>query len=197
MSVLSINLDRAGPLLSQAAAGDRAALSALYLELRPPVVALCRRFLQSTGEAEEAAAEVLLRLDRLARDYDGRIDFRQWVERAASNYCIDLLRRRTVEQRWLASGGRDAATGTTSPADSPIAALIAAEDRTRLRDAIDQLPDAPRAALVLRYYEDLSYAEIAERMNVPIATVGTHLFRAKAELRSRLRRTWAAQGEHS
>ena len=141
------------------------------------MVALCRRYLRSTGEAEEAAAEVLLKLDRLARDFDGRIDFQHWVLRAAGNHCIDVLRRRALEREWVAAGTREAAVAPPADrADSPIAALIAEEDRQRLRDAIDGLAGPARVALVLRYFEDLLYAEIAERMQVPIGTVATYSF---------------------
>jgi RNA polymerase sigma factor (sigma-70 family) len=152
VSILLMDVDLPRPLLLEAAAGDQAALTTLYLELRPAVVALCRRYLRSTGEAEEAAAEVLVRLDRLARDFDGRIDFRHWVLRAAGHHCIDVLRRRAIERQWVDAGTRAAAAAPVDRADSPIAALIAEEDRQRLRDAIDRLTEAPRAALVLRYF---------------------------------------------
>jgi RNA polymerase sigma-70 factor, ECF subfamily len=169
-----------GGLLAQAAAGEEAALAELYLSLRERVVALCRRLLRSTGEAEEAAADVLLRLGRLARDYDGSITFHGWVLRAAAHPCIDRLRRRRLEQHWLAEQRPPSHAATGS---SPIATLILEEERTRLARAIERLPDPLRVALVLRYYEDLSYAEIAERMEIPKSTVGTYLFRAKAALR--------------
>jgi len=181
-----MNLDRSSELLTRAAAGEERALTELYLGLRDQVLGLCRRLLRSTGEAEEAAAEVLLRLNRLARDYDGRIEFHRWVLRAASNHCIDLLRRRTVEQHWVRARALEWEATRVECINSPITLLIAEEDRAKLRAAIDKLSDPLRVALVLRYYEDLSYAEIAERMKIPIATVGTYLFRAKAELRSQL-----------
>ncbi len=180
--------DRSEPesrtLVERAANGEAAASAELYIALRAPVRALCRRLLRSDGDAEEAAADVLLRIERLARDYDDSITFRGFVLRAATNHCIDRLRRRRLERRWIASVA--GTVETTSPSPSPLSRLVGREHRDRVRAAIRTLPDVYRVVLVLRYYRELSYDEIAERLQMPRATVGTALFRAKALLRSRL-----------
>ena len=75
-------------LLTHAAEGQEAALAELYLGLKGRVTGLCRYLLRSPDQAEDVAADVLLRLRRLARDYDGRQDFAAWVLRVAASYAV-------------------------------------------------------------------------------------------------------------
>jgi RNA polymerase sigma-70 factor (ECF subfamily) len=75
---------------------------------------------------------------------------------------------------------------TVSSEPSPLGAVISKEERAKVRDAIARLPENYRVPLVLRYYSELSYEEIAQQLDVERNNVATLIFRAKQELRRRL-----------
>ncbi len=158
-------------------------LSLLYRSHRGRVLGLCLRMLRSREEAEEAAAEAFLRAQRAADRYDGTRPFASWVLVIAGRVCIDRLRRRRVERRIFSV---QPATEAAGPRPGPLTELLAAEKRRRVRSAIGELPLPYRSALVLRYYGELTYAEIGEALGVSRNQVATLLFRAKRRLRGAL-----------
>jgi RNA polymerase sigma-70 factor (ECF subfamily) len=149
-----------------------------------PVASLCRRLL-GDGAGEDAAHEVFLRGQRGFAGYDPALPFRGWILGIAGNLCIDLLRRRAREQRLFDAGELDPAE-LSHPGPSPLSQALAAERRDALLAAIDALPLAQRAPLVLRYFQDLEYAAIAEILDITINQVGVLLFRARRRLREQL-----------
>ncbi len=108
--------------------------------------------------------------------------FRPWLYRIVVNRCIDRLRktRHSPQSVLLAS---DLADNSTGPEDE-----VLRRERHRAIDmAVSQLPPKHRAVLVLRYIDDLSYEEIASATELPLGTVKTHLFRARTELKRKLK----------
>lgn len=158
-------------------------LSRLYRSHSGRVLGLCLRLLRSREEAEEAAAEAFLRAQRAAERYDGARPFASWVLTIAGRVCIDRLRRRRVERRIFSVVP---AAEPAGPRPGPLAELLAAEERRRVRGALGELPAPYRSALVLRYYGELTYAEIGEALGVSRNQVATLIFRAKRRLRGAL-----------
>jgi len=177
-------------IVRRAGLGESEAFAELYRRFAQRVLAICRHMLGSRESAEDAASEVFVRLPHSIATYDGSVPFEHWFVRVASNHCVDLLRRRQLQQRWIVDASAD-----TVPAASawptPLAEAITAETSARVRRAIERLPAQFRAVLVLRYYSDLSYDEIAQQLRLKKTHVATLIFRAKQELRQAL----AAQGE--
>jgi RNA polymerase sigma-70 factor (ECF subfamily) len=170
-----------------AAAGDVEAFAGLYERFRRPVWGLCWRLLGSREAADDAASEVFLKAQQAIMSYDATHPFPAWLMSIARNYCVDQLRRRGVEQRLFeASEPGPEAAPAADP--SPLAALVTAESREAVRRAIDTLPDHYRAPIVLRYYTELSYDEIAETLRLKRNHVAVLLFRARQELRRALAR---------
>jgi RNA polymerase sigma-70 factor, ECF subfamily len=174
-------------VLNRAGAGDVEAFDALYRHFRPRVFGLCRYLLGSSVEAEDAASEVFTRLPKAMKSYDRSLPFPRWLSSVTSHYCVDLLRRRQVEKRMFEPGEAD----TFAPAGaqaSPLEELLSAEARDAVRAAIEALPERYRVPLVLRYYNDFGYDEIAAALELTRANVATLIFRAKKELRGALSR---------
>lgn len=165
--------------------GDRQAYSEVYREFHPRVLGLCRYLLGSSDEAEDASNEVFARLPVAVKTYDTTLPFSRWLASVASHYCIDLLRRRRSERRVLEPADPEAPE-PAAPVTSPLEDLLAQEERTAVRAAIARLPERYSVPLVMRYYTELSYEEIAERLGVSHENVKTLIFRAKEKLRKSL-----------
>jgi RNA polymerase sigma-70 factor (ECF subfamily) len=138
----------------------------------------------STETAEDATSEVFLKLQRSIDSYDGSIAFPSWLLRVASNHCIDALRRKRREQQVI--GEPEAGSEpleVAGPGPSPLSEVISLEQQAAIRHAIALLPENYRVPLVLRYYNDLGYDEIAQRLGLKRDHVAILLFRAKGKLR--------------
>ena len=157
----------------------------LYREFHPRVLAICRRKLDSLEEAEDAANDVFARLPAALRTYDSSQPLSGWLSKVASNYCVDLLRKRRSEQRLLAPVNPDAAE-PAAPLESPIDELLAKEASEAVREAIFALPERHLVPLVMRYFSELSYDEIARTLGTSRAHIAVLIFRAKQQLRRTL-----------
>jgi RNA polymerase sigma-70 factor (ECF subfamily) len=174
-------------VIQRARGHDAEALGEIYHRYVRRVFGLCHYMLDSRDSAEDATSEVFLKLQRSIESYDGSIPFPRWLLRVAGNQCIDALRRRQRGQRVIMKvEDRTAVIEAVSPEPSPLVAAITREERAQLRDTIARLPENYRVPLVLRYYSELSYDEIAEQLGLARNHVAALIFRAKQELRRRL-----------
>jgi RNA polymerase sigma-70 factor (ECF subfamily) len=157
-------------------------------ENAPKVRGLCRYVLGSRDAAEDAVSEVYLKARQTQALYDPRQPFAAWIMSIARHYCFDVLRRRRVEARLFTASeiDVDALPDPAGHGHAPLARVLAHESRQALRVAIERLPQRYRLPLVLRYYEELSYDEIARELRLTRQDVATLLFRAKHKLRAAL-----------
>src|SRR5438876_12086857 len=141
--------------------------------------------LDSQESAEDATSEVFLKLQRSIESYDGSIPFPRWLLRVAGNQCIDALRRRQRGRQVIVEVEDATVIEAPSSERSPLGAVISTEE-AQVRDAIARLPENYRLPLVLRYYSELSYDEIAQQLDLGRNYVAALIFRAKQELRRKL-----------
>ena len=160
----------------------------LYREHYPRVFGLCRKLLGESGEAQDAAQEVFMRAHKAIASYDRNLAFAPWVLSIASNYCIDLIRRRSRE-RMVFDDAETEIEALEADAPSPPEMVADSERNDALREAVAALPDRYRLPLVLAYYKDASYDEIAAELDITRTHVGVLLLRAKKELRRILAET--------
>ena len=172
-------------LVKRAGAADEEALAALYRHFHRRVLGLCRYLLGSETEAEDAASEVFARLPHAMNSYDASLPFPRWLMSVTSHYCVDLLRKRGVEKRLFEPAQADAPE-PVSVTPSPLQEVLTAEARDEVRCAVAALPERYRLPLTLRYYNEMSYDEIAATLDLTRAHVATLIFRAKQELRRAL-----------
>jgi RNA polymerase sigma-70 factor (ECF subfamily) len=162
--------------LERARAGDEGAFAVLVERYQRPVFTLCYRMLGDAGEAEDASQETFLKAYCNLRRYDMQRKFATWLLSIAANGCVDRLRRRRLRLIPLSQA-------TPRDPDPGPEALVVAQERERaLRRALDQLGGRDRAALILRYWHELSYGEIAEVLNTSVSSVKSRLHRAKKAL---------------
>jgi RNA polymerase sigma-70 factor (ECF subfamily) len=177
-------------ILDRAALGDRGAFAELYTAHAPDVTRLCRRMLDSSEDAEDARNEVFMRAQQAFATYQRGRPFRSWLLAVAAHHCVDRLRRRHAERRLFEPSELEE-EGLPGRGPSPLRAVLAREQTDLLTTALDAMPARFRAVLAMRYFAELSYAEIAEAADIRVEHVGVLLFRGKARLREAL----AGKGE--
>src|SRR5580692_10266608 len=159
--------------IARARAGDADAWGELYREYAPAMFRFCRRALPTREDAEDATMEIFMKLRDKLVQYDETRSFSAWLYKVAANHCWDLLRRRKIRQ------DKETEDVETVPLEHP--------DPNQLDRMIEQsTSDEVRMALVMRYYSDMSYDEIADALGVRRAFVGVVLLRARHELRQAL-----------
>ena len=174
-------------VIERAQGHDAEALGEIYRLYARRVFGLCRYMLDSRESAEDATSEVFLKLQRSIASYDGSTPFHRWLLRVAGNQCIDALRRRKRGRQVIVEvEGEAAVIEPASPEPSPLGAVLSGEERMKVREAIARLPENYRMPLVLRYYGELSYDEIAGQLGLKRDNVAALIFRAKQELRRKL-----------
>lgn len=139
------------------------------------VFSLALHFLRDRAMAEETAQEVFLELYLHLNDIQSPDHLRFWLRKVASRRCIDQSRRRQMRAQ-------------VSLADAPEPSWLPAADpllRQYVGQLVASLGDVPRMVVILRYQEDLSPAEIAALLDMPLATVKSHLQRSLALLRQK------------
>ena len=179
-----------GDVISQARAGNTDAWGELYQQYAGAIFRFCRRALPAKEDAEDATMEIFLKLREKIIQYDSSRPFTAWLYKVAANHCWDILRRRRVRQ--------DLETGEIEnlplehPDPSQLQQLVDHRTSQQVRSALAKLPARARMALVLRYYAEMSYDEIADSLGVRRPFVGVVLLRARHQLRDLLGQTGAA-----
>jgi RNA polymerase sigma factor (sigma-70 family) len=175
--------------ITRAKAGDAEAWGELYREFAPAIFRFCRRALPTREDAEDATMEVFTKLRDKLGQYDPTRSFTAWLYKVAANHCWDTLRRRKVRQ------DKETEDVDSVPLEHPDAnqleKLIEKRSNEEVRKALDKLGNRARLALVMRYYSDMSYDEIADALGVRRTFVGVVLLRARHELRQALEGTSA------
>jgi len=148
------------------------------------VYGLCVRLLGGTVTAEDAAQDAFVRAYRALDRYDPAQPFGAWVIGIARNHCIDLLRRRRHGE--LRSDEAAELAAAESESTGGVDALLITERSGRVRTAIAALPEKYRLPILLAYYNEASYEEIAEALGISRNHVGVLLLRGKQALRKAL-----------
>ena len=167
----------------QAQQGSDEAFTSLVEAYQSHVYNLCYRMLGEPESAEDAAQETFLRAYQHLHRYDQRRPFATWLLSIAAHYCIDRLRRRKFS---MLSVDQDEEEGGFELADgdalNPESEAVHGEQRERMQGLLKRLDSVDRAAVVLRYWQDCSEAEIAETLNLTVSAVKSRLHRARREL---------------
>jgi RNA polymerase sigma-70 factor (ECF subfamily) len=161
-------------------------LSTIYTAHYHYVLRICRRFFRQPEDAEDAAAEVFVKLYRVLHQRDESLPFRPWVSRVAGRHCIDKLRKRKRE-RSASLEDTDFECIPDRSIPSPLSQLLRKDEHRQVREQLTRLPERYKVPLMLLYYKRMSYSEIARALNTRLPTLRTMMFRAKVYLRRNLR----------
>lgn len=164
--------------------GDSNAFSGLVEKYQRPIFNFIYRFFGSYDQAGELTQDTFLKAFQSLRSFDPARRFSTWLYTIAKNLCIDEYKRRrhapTVYLDELPEG-MEMKSGQGVIAN-PQTQCIRAEEEARLTTAIGRLEPDKKMALILHYFQGLSYNEIAETLAIPLSTVKIRIFRAKKAL---------------
>ena len=164
--------------------GDAEAFGDLVQRYQNSVYNVCYRLMGEPAAAQDQAQEAFIRAYQRLDRYDESRPFGPWIRRVAANQCLNQLARLPRPSVSL-DDERD--EPDVPLAADPAAEREQAETAMALRHAIAALPAHYRAVIELRHFQDLSYAEIAATMDLPVSDVKSYLFRARKLLAHALR----------
>ena len=173
---------------------DLAAFEQLVERYQNKIIGFSARMLGDSMEAEDVAQETFIKAYRGLANFRGDSQFSTWLYRIATNLCIDRVRKikRSPKPAYSLDepldreeerGGRDVADMTFEPSIS----VERQELRMRVRETMAEMPEKMRAVLVMCDMQGMDYESIAKVLDVPLGTVKSRLFHARADLARRLR----------
>ena len=163
--------------IQRAAVDVPGAFEAAVREHQGMVYSVAYHFLQDRATAEELAQEVFLELYRHWDEIQSREHRIFWLRKVASRRCIDYVRRRKLRAHVSLDDAPE--PFTFMPATDPLL-------KRYIEGLLSKLQEVPRLIVILRFQEGLAPSEIAELLDMPVATVKSHLQRSLAVLRRRL-----------
>lgn len=165
--------------LEHARRGDPDAFGQLVEAYQVAVFNLCYRMLGDEYEAEDAAQETFLRAYDAMEHYDIGRPFASWLLSIAAHYCIDQIRKKRMTYVHFQSlPDQDVA----DPSPNPEVSLSVSEGQKQVRALLGRLSSVDRAAVVMYYWYEFSYEEIAVALKLSVSAVKSRLHRAKREM---------------
>lgn len=173
-------------LVQQAKAGSQRAYSVLLERYREVVFSQMVKMVNNKEDADDLVIEAFGKAFKSLDSYAPNYAFSTWLFRIATNNCIDFVRKKKFTKVPLdAAGDTDARQDFSNIIKSnlhlndPEEKMVGAQKVRVMRDALKKLTPKYRLMIELRYFEDLSYQQIAEELEIPLGTVKAQLFRAK------------------
>lgn len=187
-------------LIDRARSGNREAMQSLLTSVEQRVYSVCHRMLRNPDDAIEVAQDTMVKAIQNLDHFEGSAKFSTWITRIAMNQAVSRMRRLRVRQAGsldqddsradLRGGGLSLRHFLADAREqTPHERVESSEQIELLRLAISRLDESARSMLVLRDFEEMDYAEIAEVLEIPIGTVKSRLFRARLALRSLMETT--------
>jgi RNA polymerase sigma-70 factor (ECF subfamily) len=165
--------------VNAACQGNDEAFSRLVEKFQMPVFNLCYRMLGDSAEAEDAAQESFWRAYQFLKRYDQKRPFATWLLSISAHFCIDQLRKRRLVTLPMDILPEEDAP---DPAPNPESSYNQREEQQNLHKLLAGLNPQDRAAIIMRYWYDLSEEEIGEALSLSVSAVKSRLHRARREL---------------
>ena len=180
-------------LIKRALRGDQIAWDALVRTYRKRVFNVAYKFAGRYEAAEDLTQDIFIKIFKSLKQFDRRANFQTWLISISRNLCIDHYRSTRKERETI---DRNIDAADLRPAAQELHPLFRVEQRDRvelLREALKTLTPAIREVVVMRDLQEMSYAEIAETLNIPEGTIKSRINRGRGELAAAVKRI---RGEH-
>ena len=184
-------------LVRAAIDGDQRAYAALLKRYRASVFNHLFKMVRNANDAEDLTLEAFGKAFKKLETYAPHYAFSTWLFKIAVNNCIDHIRKKrlrflSIDAPMEAGGEKDFTSSIRTSARNPEEEVIRNQKLQMVRHQITNLSTKYRLMIELRYYEELSYEEIANELEIPLGTVKAQLFRAKEMLFNLMQRPAAA-----
>jgi RNA polymerase sigma-70 factor (ECF subfamily) len=175
-------------LVEACQAGEASAFDVLVARWEDRVRGAAYRFLSSEDEARDVAQETFLKAYRGLSGFKRQARFSSWLYQIATNLCRDRLRRRKTRPQVSLEALEEAGPVIVESRPGAHERLLERDLAEAVRRAIHALPEEQREVVILKEYQELTFLEIAQALDVPVSTVKTRLYRGLVQLRQRLER---------
>ena len=179
-------------LMEKVRAGDMDAFRELVETHQHRVIGTVTRMLGDAHEAEDLSQQIFVRVWKSAPRWEPTAKFTTWLYTILRNLVFNECRRRARHKTTSLDAATDDADHPQQFADgnvkAPDTAMLDEEMQDAIERSIHELPEAQRMAVIMRRYQDVSYEEIAEVLDLTVPSVKSLLFRARTDLREKLRK---------
>jgi RNA polymerase sigma-70 factor (ECF subfamily) len=175
-------------LIERCLAGDQHAWEQIVRMHWRKVFNVAYKFVGKHDEAEDLTQDIFLKIFKSLSSFDRRANFQTWLISVSRNLCIDHYRSVRKERETI---DRDVDPGDLMPVSVEVSPYAQLEHRDRvsmLREAMTALPETLRTAVLLRDIQELTYQEIADRLELPEGTVKSRINRGRTELARQIKR---------
>jgi RNA polymerase sigma-70 factor (ECF subfamily) len=170
-------------LVSKAKEGDHKAYAEIMQRYKDSLYFMALKMVNNKDDAMDLTVETFAKAFENLEKYKPEYAFSTWLFRIATNNSIDFIRKKRLNVISLDSlteeQGEDKYLQVRAEGLNPEETSIRKQESEKLKNMVEQLPLRYRTLIVLRYYEELSYEEIAKQVDIPIGTVKAQLFRAR------------------
>ncbi|MCG8502452.1 MAG: sigma-70 family RNA polymerase sigma factor [Firmicutes bacterium] len=161
--------------------GDSDAFAEIVNRYKKLIYTVVYRMMKEREEANDIAQEVFIKIYRSLDRYDPQYKFSTWSVKIATNYCLDILRKKKLNTVSV-----DEMIHVPSSEETPETSYLKTERKQEIRKAIDDLPEKYKMPIILFHEHGLSYDEICKVLNEPLSIVKNRLHRARHMLRGKL-----------
>jgi RNA polymerase sigma-70 factor, ECF subfamily len=175
-------------LIQRCLRGDQVASEQVVRLYWRKVFNVAYKFVGKHDEAEDLTQDIFLKIFKSLDTFDRRANFQTWLISVSRNLCIDHYRSVRKERETIDRDVDAVELAPAAPEPGPIAALEQRDRVMLLRQALKELPETLRTAVLLRDIQELSYQEIADRLHLPEGTVKSRINRGRTELARQIRR---------
>ena len=175
-------------LIQRCLQGDQVAWDAIVRQYRRKVFNVAYKFVGRHEEAEDLTQDIFLKIFKSLGTFDRRANFQTWLISVSRNLCIDHYRSVRQERQAIDRAVDPNELSPVTPEPGPVAALEQQDRVALLREALAALPESLRTAVLMRDIQELSYQEIAGRLQLPEGTVKSRINRGRTELARQIRR---------
>jgi len=175
-------------LIQRCLAGDQLAWEQIVRQFWRKVFNVAYKFVGKHDEAEDLTQDIFLKIFKSLSTFDRRANFQTWLISISRNLCIDHYRSVRKERETI---DRDVDANELAPASHEPGPIALLEQRDRvllLKQALAELPDTLRTAVLMRDIQELSYQEIADQLRLPEGTVKSRINRGRTELARQIRK---------
>lgn len=168
-------------LIKKCINGDNDAFSEIVTRYKKLIYNVVYNMIKNRDEVNDIAQEVFIRIYKSLDRYNPEYKFSTWTVKIATNYCLDVLRKKKIDSIPI-----EEAIGVSSTVDTPETSYIKKEQKERINVELSKLPEKYRIPLILFHKNCLSYEEMSKVLNEPMSIIKNRLYRARQMLKEKL-----------